>query len=327
MTEAVLLAAWPAEHDDAFLAMVEALQDHDVPVWVCRAADPEVTANAEALVDGVLWLDCATDTVWMRDYGPIPVVEDGVRVLGDARYFGNRQGDDDVPLVLGELLGEEVVPVDLPLEGGNLLRDGGLCVAGSTIHSDHEWDAEEAAARLEVLGCEEVVWLDPLEGEPTEHIDVFSLLVDGFAVVTDDAAAEVLSEVIEVVEVDWDHNPVEGTWPSFTNALVLDEVALVPSYAGADTVGDWEALLPDREVVPIPADSLVAAGGAVHCVTRELTAVQAPEAPPEGCGCGAGGSRSALLILSLACACAGRRRPLSRRPGVPSCGSSAGREC
>ena len=329
----MLLAAWPAEHDEAFLAIVEGLQAHDVPVWICTSEGE--TERVEGLVEDVRWLDCDTETIWMRDYGPIPVIEGETRRLGDPRYYGHRQGDDAVPAVLGEILGEEVVEVDLPLEGGNLLRHEGLCVVGSTVHANHAWSAEEAAARLAVLDCEEVLWLDPLEDEPTAHIDVFSLIVEGRAVVTDPDAAALLAEHLEVVEVEWDHSPVDGAWPSLTNALVLDEVALIPDYAGRDTLGPWGGLLPEHSLVPVPADTLVAAGGAVHCVTRELPAVDTSKEPPgpgpEGCrGCASGGDPRGVLplvLLTLACTCAGRSRLPSRSSGGPSSGSCAGRGC
>ena len=266
----------------------------------------------------------------MRDYGPIPVIDGQERLHADARYYGFRPNDDAVPTVVADFLAEDVVEIDLPLEGGNLLRHEGLCLVGSTVHTNHAWSAEEAAVRLAPADCDEVIWLDPLEGEPTAHIDIFTAIVDGRAVVTDPEAAEQLSEVIEVVEVDWDHTPVGEAWPSLTNALVLEDVALVPTYKGRSTLAEWEALVPDREVVGVPADSLVEAGGGVHCVTRELPAIEEAMSPPEGCsGCASGGRGAGwpLVLLTLTCTCAGRGRLRSRRSAGPSCGSSGEPAC
>ncbi len=312
--EAVLVAEWPERFEAPMSELVEVLEDHGVPVEICAEAT-----------------GCPTDSVWMRDYGPLPVWgEQGQLIFGDARYFGYRDDDDAVPQVLAPRWGAEVVEIDLPLEGGNLLRDGsGLCLGGSTIHTSHSWTAEEAASRLEPAGCEQLVWLETLEGEGTHHVDVFVALSGELAVVGEgsdpvlDEAASALEAWTSVARIpqpealDLDGDG-ELDFPSFTNVLRAvhqgQRLLVVPSYEAlpeesAAALEQWTDLEPDWTVIGVDASELLVAGGALHCVTQTVPMAEPDEALP--CGCGS--TRSAgLAPLLLALLGLQRRRA---RPG------------
>ncbi len=298
------MAEWPQHFDGAMSGLVEALEAEGVPVAICSESG-----------------GCPTDTVWMRDYGPLPVWDEGGGLLfADAHYFGNRDLDDAVPEVLAPIWQAEVVEIELPLEGGNLLRDGsGLCVAGSTIHTQHSWTDLEAAERLQVAGCERVLWLDTLEGEPTDHVDLFVALSSELAVVgegTDpvlDEAASALAAWTSVARIPQpDALDLDGDgeleFPSFTNVVRAAHgearVLVVPTYEAlpeesAAALELWAALEPGWTVLGVESTELILSGGALHCVTQAVPSAEASETPP-GCGCSSGrwsGLGPALLAL------------------------------
>jgi agmatine deiminase len=72
------------------------------------------------------------------------------------------------------------------------------------------------------------------------------------------------------------HPPIPGNsarYPTYANAVVVNRTVLLPSYnspfdaAARDT---FERHLPGYNVVQINCNSMIGAGGALHCITREL---------------------------------------------------------
>ena len=68
------------------------------------------------------------DSVWARDYGLWDTYLEGDRITVDMRYYSDRTNDDNIPIVLANLLDEDVYKTNLYTEGGNFMSDGfGTC--------------------------------------------------------------------------------------------------------------------------------------------------------------------------------------------------------
>lgn len=151
-------------------------------------ARPRLAANVETVVFPM-------DGSWLRDNGPIYVVDDGRRVARHFRFnaWGERHARRDRDAALGASiarhLGDEVTPVDIVLEGGAIAVDGAgtlvlpeACVMHPSRNWRHSRDEVEAVLK-DQLGVHTVVWLPQGLEEDTDrdyktygtdgHIDLF----------------------------------------------------------------------------------------------------------------------------------------------------------
>jgi agmatine deiminase len=73
------------------------------------------------------------------------------------------------------------------------------------------------------------------------------------------------------------NDPALGSGSNFTDAsylnyLVTNNIVLVPAFGNANDNLAQSVLaknFPERKIIPIPAVSLTAEGGAIHCVTQQ----------------------------------------------------------
>lgn len=122
----------------------------------------------------------ATDTCWIRDYGPLATVGAG----GETKFVetlrhGGRYRDEDAPSRLARRLSVLDVPTDLSMEWGGFLGNrAGLCLVSTAMLERNQaigLSAEHMTAPLKRLtGATQVIYLDPLHEEPTGHVDVFA---------------------------------------------------------------------------------------------------------------------------------------------------------
>jgi len=248
----------------------------------------------------VLLIPC--DTIWVRDYGPITVTTRGGRAqIIDLEYAGKRrQNDDRVPRRMAQRLKMPAIPAGLSLEGGNVLSNG----RGSLLITSRILDQNFSRGlgyrgvkqRLQALyGCRSPILLEPLQGEPTGHIDMFATFINARTIVIGafdqrqdpvnakllDRNAERLSAAgFRVVRMPMpDHG--DGHWRSYTNVVFANGKLLVPTYASIDVMGRKRALniyrelLPGWSIVPIDCTEVIQLGGALHCLSMNLAVLNA----------------------------------------------------
>jgi len=142
-------------------------------------------------------------------------------------------------------------------------------------------------------GCDKTIWLWPLYGEPTGHIDMFlknasatTLLVGQYdpAVDPDNAALLDLNVQLLAAQTNADGSPFEilrvpmpdntdGVWRTYMNGIVVNDLVLVPTYAAhatheASALAVHAQAFPGRTVVGLDSEDIIGWGGAIHCVTR-----------------------------------------------------------
>jgi agmatine deiminase len=240
------------------------------------------------------------DNFWTRDFGPLSVeLPDGRPAFLDFRYPQTRVLDDGMPSALAEALGAPVFRVPLRLEGGVLMTNGqGLCVTTTTLAVQNSEIPLDALARQmnRALGCSRLVILESPGDEATGHVDMFAkftspdtVLVGAFdpALSPQEAArmdrnARLLEDVrvgfrrrLRVVRVPMPA-PEGVVFPSYTNSLLVNGTAVVPTYGRgaaeeAAVIEAYErALPPGWRVVTVDASRVIGLGGAVHCAALEL---------------------------------------------------------
>ena len=241
--------------------------------------------------------------VWLRDTGPL-VVSDGKHRL--ARRFGFNgwggkylmDGDLTIGTELAESAGLAVETCDWILEGGALDGDGtGLVVTTEQclLHPNRNPDLSRAALEARLardLGFTRVLWLgEGLINDHTDgHVDNLARFVapnqlalpratgadDPNAAIYADARARAETFGVTVREV-----PSPGRIEqdgriepaSYLNFVITSKLVVVPIYGtphDAEGVAAVAELFPDREVIGIMADAVLAGGGSFHCASQQM---------------------------------------------------------
>lgn len=254
--------------------------------------------------DAVRFLRLPTETMWVRDFGPLFVArDDGLWGIVDASYSGfeappERWRDDELPILVANLLDLPLTSLPVRLEWGNFLSNGTGNVITSTkmfgANEDRGFDAEEIGGLLfRELGVEQWTFLRPVNGELTGHVDMFVALLDeDLCVVAEsvpahdpelalilDQAASVLAEVetavgpMRVHRIPSPPRDDEGRYRTYTNVIIANGVMLVPSFAGVDPALEsavhaiYRELTPRLRIVPVRVDPMLPTGGFLHCFT------------------------------------------------------------
>jgi agmatine/peptidylarginine deiminase len=226
------------------------------------------------------------------------MVEPQTIIAGTADY---RSHADRLPRALTSVLGLNVAYAPISLEGGNLLSNGaGLCVTSEATlwHNAEAYRYSEAdVSRIlrEYFGAEQVVYLEPLEGEPTAHVDLFIAFTDHDTIVVGECSREadpVNAEILDrnaqrLSEVKTACGPLrvfrvpmprvrDGRWYTYTNLVYANGTVLVPVYPDLFPEHEpvvlnlYRRLLPGWNVVAIDCLPLVKKGGGLHCATMNL---------------------------------------------------------
>lgn len=241
------------------------------------------------------------DTIWARDYGPLAVTTRTGECLVDTIYGGiDRPRDDRVPERLANAMGWPVRRSPLVLEGGNLLTNGRgtfLTTYSTTALNGFGTGGEDAVSVQlgEHLGASQVVFLEPLIGEPTSHVDMFATFVSPTTVVVGryDAADDPVNAAVldrnaralaglvtpagklEVVRIPMPASD-GNRWYTYTNVVFANRRLLVPVYEELDDDDRREALetyrrlLPEWRVEAVESTPLIDLGGGLHCVTSNI---------------------------------------------------------
>jgi len=250
------------------------------------------------------------DDSWLRDCGPIVVrdpdghragIDFGFNGWGEKyRPYGN---DAAIAARICDRLDIPYHSVPLVLEGGAITVDG----AGTLVTTEQcllHPSRNPGLGRVEIedalrewLGIERVVWLAAglVEDRDTDgHVDnVCAFVAPGVALVqgTGDATnpnVDILTDNrmrladagIDVLPVDILPYDTIGDRAVvvpplncfFVNGGVIVPVADHDPAAAEAAVARFAELVPEREVVPVPASVLAFGGGGVHCITQQVPA-------------------------------------------------------
>jgi agmatine deiminase len=241
--------------------------------------------------------------VWLRDTGPL-VVRSGDRWV--AKRFGFNgwggkylmQGDQVIGAELACDAGLAVDTADWILEGGAIDGDGtGLVVTTEQCllnpnRNPHLSRGDIEARLARDLGFDRVLWLgDGLINDHTDgHVDNLARFVapgvlalpratgpdDPNAAIYADARARAEAFGLAVREI-----PSPGRVEkqgriepaSYMNFAVTSKLVVVPTYGtahDAEGVSTVAELFPDRVVVGLLADAVLAGGGSFHCASQQM---------------------------------------------------------
>ncbi len=250
------------------------------------------------------------DSPWLRDLGPIACRQvDGQSLWFDSLVIRSdmkqRVECDALPSILAKNWRTQLANTALFAEGGALLSNGdGLTVCSSVVrrvNSLYGFDNQRTDEELRrITGATQVLHLDPMIGEPTEHIDMFMNFISSNTVVvgefgTDDANARLLDDhAAKLAACRVDGKPLNviripmpavenGIFRTYTNVIFANGVLLVPSWTSQPAAVEenvraiYQRLLPDWQIVMIDCSDLIERQGALHCLVSNLGVAQLQE--------------------------------------------------
>ncbi|MGF1550096.1 MAG: agmatine deiminase family protein [Sphingomonadaceae bacterium] len=241
--------------------------------------------------------------IWLRDTGPIIIGSGDDRRAACFAFNGwggryDLPGDQDIGERLAARAGLATTRHDWILEGGAIDGDGsGLAVttAQCLLNPNRNPDMSRAdvEARLAAdLGLDRVLWLgEGLKNDHTDgHVDNLARFVapgtlaipepadedDPNAGAYRDAAARARAFGLDVVRLPSPGRITHGgdiVPASYMNFYIGNAAVAVPVYGApndAKAVAAIGALFPGRAAVGIRADHVLAGGGSLHCISREV---------------------------------------------------------
>lgn len=246
------------------------------------------------------------DTRWVRDFGPYALRADRPNdvVWVTSRFFcevGQRPRDERMAQYFSRQ--QKLTPLEAPLflDGGNIQTDGQGLIITSTqtldINRLHGESRSHVNQKLrEYLGAKRIVYLEPLAGEVTGHVDMFLTMPSANVVVLAEYAldqdlvnrsvldrnAQRLSEVerpegpLQIVRVPMPPRGANVFGGTYTNVVYANGVLFVPKYDEVDNAGHQKAveiyqrLLPDWRIVSVESSGWLALQGSIHCLTKNL---------------------------------------------------------
>lgn len=297
---------WPgflARAQEQIAAFANAVADSGQEVRLV-VRDPANEARARELCSAAVKLERRRfGDVWLRDTGPL-VVQDGSRQI--ARRFGFNgwggkylmEGDQEIGAELAASAGLPVETCNWILEGGALDGDGtGLVVTTEQCLLNPNRNPDLSRADIEArlardLGFDRVLWLgDGLVNDHTDgHVDNLArfvapeVLALPRATGTDDPNAAIYADARRRAEA-WGVTIRDVPSPgriesggriepaSYMNFAITSKLVVVPTYGtahDAQSVAAIAELFPDREVIGILSDAVLAGGGSFHCASQQM---------------------------------------------------------
>ena len=292
-----------------YAATANAVAAFEPLTMVCADAQDADEARA-ALAGEVEVVELPIDDSWLRDSGPIFVLDDDGRRAGvhfGFNSWGGRFTPYDADAAVGRLLvdrlGDRRYEAPFVLEGGSVAVDGEgtlLTTEQCLLHPNRNpaMSREEIEQGLrDFLGAEHVVWLGQglAEDKDTDgHVDLVAAftrpgevllqstppgtpsserMADNRSRLTAAGLDVVDFPILPTLEVGGERVAV-----GHLNFYLCNGAAIVPV---AGLTSDAEALerigaaYPDREVVGVPGGVIAFGGGGPHCITQQVPVARA----------------------------------------------------
>lgn len=261
-----------------------------------QASATSTLSGAGADLSQVEFITYSANTVWIRDYGPRYIFEDGNRAIVDHTYNRPRPLDNAFPDYLSILWGEPHYDIPLTHGGGNFhLFTNRDAFMSDLILNENPGLSEQDVIDLyyEYQNLELTIYPRfPSYIDSTGHIDMWMMpLKDDTVVIsewasgpaytiTEDATADLQARGYTVHRVPaWNSG---GTHYTYTNAVIINDLLFVSNFGGSYVTEDlqvqaiYQAAMPNLQIIPVYSGSIIQASGAIHCVVMHVPAYPEP---------------------------------------------------
>ena len=266
-----------------------------------QASATSTLSGAGANISRVEFLYYNLDTVWIRDYGPRYILEDGLPAIIDHTYNRNRPADNAFPDSIDDMdvpfeQDEPVYLMDLTHGGGNfhVFSNGDAFMSSLILEENSSKSQAEIESIIESYFNVNVTIYNrlPSNVDATGHIDMWFLPVGDNKVIigefapgapgytqTEAAAADMASRgytVYRTPSYNSGSGGTGGTHYTYTNAAIVNNRVYIPEYGGTHAADDatalavFQAAMPDHEIIQVNCSSIISAAGAIHCVMKHV---------------------------------------------------------
>jgi agmatine/peptidylarginine deiminase len=273
-------------------------------VWVVvDNASEQTTAystlnSAGANMAYVQFVIRVTDTVWIRDYGPRFILEDGVRAIVDHTYNRPRPNDNAFNDYLAGLWG--IAQYDLPLThgGGNfhLFANGDAFMTTLILNENPGYTAQQIQELfLQYQNLNLTIYTAfPSSFDSTQHIDMWMFPLGDYKIIigeyspssgqpytiTEAAVADLTARGYTVYRTPgWRSGSTHYT---YTNAVILNNQVFISKFnvsQDAQALATYQAALPGYTIRQIDNSDIIGAAGAMHCIVMHVPS-EAPDPNP-----------------------------------------------
>jgi agmatine/peptidylarginine deiminase len=221
-------------------------------------------------MSNVTFVNAASDSYWVRDYGPWYIFEDRNPAIVDNIYNRPRPNDDNMSQVFANFWGIPMYGMRLEHTGGNMMEDGrGHGVSDDLVFQENQQDygINEATVRQKMndyLGINPYhVTIDP-QGDYIAHVDCWGkyLAPDKILIARLPQSNpryqyyEQVAEYFETTDCCWGYpyrvyrvdEPGGNTLAPYTNSLILNKTVYVP--LGTNTTYNNQAIATYQEAMP-----------------------------------------------------------------------------
>ena len=304
--------AWPQVVTDCVAGITGDPTRSDKAYVVVASSSVEAIAttfftNAGADMSKVVFMHMPSDAIWLTDYGPNFILQDGAPALVDSNYYIlSRTKDNFVPTQVGEdnlQIPVYAMGMGTSARGNLLVGSDGVAYASDVIEEYNPDFTVQYIADLyqEYLGIDTLHLFPalPTTVDLTGHIDMWMNLVDDQNVVisqfapgsnataiaiTDNAAIYMANLGFNVFRVPDSVGPHPG-WPgadihfTYTNGFRINDRLFIIKYGDGDpariaddqaALAVYQAAAPTCQIIQIDCYDIIWAAGAMHCITMNV---------------------------------------------------------
>jgi agmatine deiminase len=266
----------------------------EIAYVVVRSEANRDTAAANFAAQGadmskVRFLIHPLNALWIRDYGPHFITQDGVRAIVDSEYYPTRPSDNFIPTLVAE--DDFVIPsydINLYYSGGNFQATTNRHdYITSLIFRDNPYQGVDTQHIFPQL---------PPTVDGTGHIDMWMYIIDDDSVIisefepgSNQQAIEITNNAVPYMEAlgfTVTRTPAIHTGSGFnvvhwtyTNAFRVNDRIFIPIYGAGDpdmrardaaAIAAWESAAPQAEIIPVNCRAIIPAAGAIHCIIMQV---------------------------------------------------------
>lgn len=271
-----------------------------------QASVTTTLTNAGADLARVQFIVAASDSIWIRDYGPRYVIDEhGQLAIIDHIYNRPRPNDNLVPTALANAWGQPRYDIGLLHGGGNYhLFDDRAAFLTNLIFDPVEGNpsltlAEVQNRYLDYQGnLVEVTAALPQALDATRHIDMWMLPASSNSAIISEYSPSLLSGVPAQVTNDMANTlagrgytvfrtpgfQCGGAHCTYANAVILNNLVLTcrftpasnpTQYAAqnAQAVSVFQQAFPGRIIDTVDCTNIIGLAGAIHCIVMHVPKV------------------------------------------------------
>ncbi|MEW6250373.1 MAG: agmatine deiminase family protein [Planctomycetota bacterium] len=259
-----------------------------VPDTYTQQSAAATLTSAGANMGHVQFIVRYTDSVWIRDYGPRFIFEDGDRAMVHHTYNRPRPNDNLFTGYLGGLWNETVYELGLRHGGGNfhLFSDADAFMTDLILTENYGYTAQQVQAIFRDFENLDLTIYPgfPTSFDSTQHIDMWMLacgdrkvIIGQYApstgqpyTITENAAAELAARGYTVYRTPgWR----SGAHYTYTNAVILNNQVFMSKFnvaQDAQALAVFQQALPDYQITQIDCSGIISAAGALHCIVMHV---------------------------------------------------------